>query len=204
MATVDYQVGSNANDASWFDVFWVNEPGYGVTFGRFETYTLKAFVRFANVTLPAGATIVTAYLSFYYMGRDGTPPACKIYAEKAANPTAINSPGDGDGRTKTTAYINQTHPTSGTWWNTGELKTVIQELVDSYSYASGAAMQFIVVGPSSGSGTNMGYSYQRDDNSSYAAKLHIEYDTEASDPEGSLIGGKLIRGGLLLHGVLGR
>ena len=24
------------------------------------------------------------------------------------------------------------------------------------------------------------------------------------DPEGSLIGGKLIRGGLLLHGVLGR
>jgi len=35
------------------------------------------------------------------------------------------------------------------------------------------------------------------------ATLTVDY-TAAGDPEGSLVGGKLLRGGLLLHGVLGR
>jgi hypothetical protein len=34
--------------------------------------------------------------------------------------------------------------------------------------------------------------------------LEVNYTAGGGDPEGSLIGGKLIRGGLLLHGVLGR
>jgi len=32
--------------------------------------------------------------------------------------------------------------------------------------------------------------------------MYINYTAAGGDPEGSLIGGKLIRGGLLRHGVL--
>ena len=41
----------------------------------------------------------------------------------------------------------------------------------------------------------------------YAGGIYSDYkaaEAAGGDPEGSLIGGKLIRGGLLLHGVLGR
>ena len=38
----------------------------------------------------------------------------------------------------------------------------------------------------------------------YQGVINVFGEISSSDPEGSLVGGKLIRGGLLLHGVLGR
>lgn len=199
MATLDYQIGNLADDVMWYATTF---DSLGSAFGRHTSGVIKSSWRFTGVTIPAGATITAAYLSFYYYDTVGTPPACALYAEDAANPGRITTYGDGNGRSLTTASISITCPSSGTWWNSSSLVNIIQELVDSYSYVSGAAMQFIVVGGGA-TGTNYGYCYDYEDNSSRAAKLHIEYEV-SGDPEGSLLGGKLIRGGLLLHGVLGR
>jgi hypothetical protein len=53
-----------------------------------------------------------------------------------------------------------------------------------------------------GSGSNYSEIYDYSESASYSMKLHIEY-TEASTAA-SLLEGNLIRGGILLHGILGR
>ena len=142
----------------------------------------KFAVRFASVTIPDGATIDTSYLSFRYHSSSGTPPVCTLSAEDAANPSQITSRSDGASRTLTTNNIEITSPTSGGWWNSDSLNTIIDELMSSYSYASGSAMQFIVVDTLNSS---YGAVSSYDHNSGYAPKLHIEYTEAAAG--GSLV-----------------
>jgi len=171
--TVDYQVGASGDDCMW-------DP-YGDFFPTYPNLNMggrsKFAVRFASVTIPDGATIDTSYLSFRYYSSRGTPPVCTLSAEDAANPSQITSCSDGASRTLTTNNIEITSPTSGSWWNSDSLNTIIDELMMSYSYASGSAMQFIVVDT-----LNLSYgavsSY--DHYSGYAPKLHIEYTEAAS------------------------
>lgn len=177
--TVDYQTGSSGNDGTWITGITFSTNGNVINIGSHSVGAWKSFAMWPTVTISAGATIDTAYLSFYYQGVYGTPAECDLYFEDAANPSAITSAVDGDGRTKTTASIKITGPSSGTWWNSNSIVSIIQELVDTNSYASGAAMQALVVGPSSGL---QNYSQQRSYDYSgnvYGPKLHIEY-TEAS------------------------
>lgn len=177
MTTLDYQVNAGENDGYWQSSTFNNTTPY-IIFG-YSSVGVNSFARWTGVTIPTGATITAAYLSFYrYVISSGTPPACTLYFEKAANPSAITSASDGNSRTKTTASISVTAPTSGTWWNTNDISSIIQELVNSYNYASGAAMQMIVLGGGSGSNYGTGYSYNG--NSSYAPKLHIEYTISES------------------------
>jgi hypothetical protein len=119
--------------------------------------------------------ITSAYVSFRFYDYSGTPPECTLYFEDAANPSAVSSASDGDDRVKTTANISVTGPTSGEWWNTGSIVSIIQELVDSYDYSSGAAMQMIIEGVAS-YGVSQQSAYE-DGNpvGRWAPKLHIEY-----------------------------
>jgi len=194
--TVDYQVGASGNDCMW-------DP-YGAFFSTYPNLNMggrsKFAVRFASVTIPDGATIDTSYLSFRYYSSSGTPPVCTLSAEDAANPSQITSRSDGASRTLTTNNIEITSPTSGGWWNSDSLNTIIDELM-SYSYASGSAMQFIVVDTLNSS---YGAVSSYDHYSGYAPKLHIEYTEASTDLEPALIGGKLIFGGLTLNGLVGR
>lgn len=203
MGSQDYQVGAIADDGFWITDFEEFSYVEGVPIGEFEGSSINGFCRFPSVVIPAGATITAATIQLYYDSvQEGDDPRAIIYAVDEANPSAISSYGDGDGRAKTSASVAAALPTSGTWWTSPSLVAIIQELVDSYSYAGGAAMEFVFEGDVSYSGCVLFYDYDVD--STKAPKLHIEYTEASSDPEGSLIGGKLIRGGLLLHGVLGR
>lgn len=173
MTTVDYQVNASGNDGRWYSGSFSN-TGTGLTLGNYNNNVFNIFVLWPGVTISAGATITSAYVSFYYSSKTGTPPACTLYFEDAANPSAISSDTDGAGRTLTTANISITAASSGTWWNSSDISSIIQELVNSYSYASGANMQLIILG----AGTNNNYgvqcSYDYTGNAS-GPKLHIEY-----------------------------
>lgn len=170
---VDYQVRASGDDCMW-------DP-HGDFFSTYPNLNMggmsKFAVRFASVTIPDGATIDTSYLSFRYYYSSGTPPVCTLSAEDAANPSQITSRSDGASRTLTTNNIEITSPTSGGWWNSDSLNTIIDELMSSYSYASGSAMQFIVVDTLNSS---YGAVSSYDHYSGYAPKLHIEYTEAAS------------------------
>lgn len=182
--TVDYQVAASEDDCYWYSTTF-NSNNTTIHLGRRLSGIYNTAIRFEGVTIPDGATIDISYLSFYFSAYVGTPVQCTLSAEDDANPDQITGYTDGDGRAKTTENIPVTGPTSGTWWDTDSTNSIIAELVMSYSYASGSAMQFIVIG--SGTGSNYSSQYSADyDDGSYAPKLHIEY-TEAASGKSQVI-----------------
>jgi hypothetical protein len=173
VVTLDYQVSTPEDDGYWTSSSFANNT-INLLMGASSGTVRNLFIRFAGVTIPAGSKIVSAYMSFYFYDSAETPPECALYFEDAANPSAVKSRTDGNGRVKTTASIGITSPTSGTWWNSNDISAIIQELVDSYDYSSGSAMQCIINGGSPYSGEVYSCDYS---DPALAPKLHIEYGT---------------------------
>ena len=180
MVTLDYQVSTPKDDGYWITSSMFSYGSFNLPLGGLSGYPIKVFCRWTGITIPAGAKITSAYVSFRFYNYSGTPPECTLYFEDAANPSAISSASDGDDRVKTTANISVTGPTSGEWWNTGSIVSIIQELVDSYDYSSGAAMQMIINGVASYNSSQQSAYEDGNPAGLGAPKLHIEYIEYAS------------------------
>lgn len=141
--------------------------------------TLWPFAYIAGVTIPDGATIDASYLIIVAAStKSGTTVNTRIQFEDAANPTAPTSYATWAARTLTTTYVDWNSIaawTNGATYNSPEIKTIIQELVDSYDYSSGATMgilgQYIAA-------TSYRHGTDYHGSSANAVKLYIEY-TEA-------------------------
>ena len=175
MVTLDYQVSTPEDDGYWIAPSVFPDHSVNLILGGLSGYQIKVFCRWTGITIPAGAKITSAYVSFRFREYAGIPPKCTLYFEDAANPSAISSALDGYYRVKTTANISVTGPTSGEWWNTGSIVSIIQELVDSYDYSSGAAMQMIIDGVASNSFSQQSAYEDGNPAGLRAPKLHIEY-----------------------------
>lgn len=175
MVTLDYQVATGADDGYWYGSSTFNNATSNLLLGGSVGKARNIFCRWAGVTIPVGAMITSAYVSFRFYDYSGTPPECTLHFEDAANPSTISSISDGRYRVKTTANISVTGPTSGEWWNTGSIVSIIQELVDSYDYSSGAAMQMIIDGVASYNYSQQSAYEDGDPDGLWAPKLHIEY-----------------------------
>lgn len=179
MTTLDYQVAASADDGyGYYGGANISNSGMLLYFGQTIGKAYTTYVRWDGVTIPDGATIDEAYISMRYDNKYGTPPTCTIYFEDDDDPAVIANKADLDGRTKTTANVSWAAPSKGTWVNTGSIISIIEELMASYSYASGAAMQMLVVGPQGGSTSNYStirsYDYMGNDQGPI---LHIKYST---------------------------
>ena len=177
VTTLDYQVAASADDGYGSGAN-ISNSGMLLYFGQTIGKAYTTYVRWDGVTIPDGATIDEAYISMRYDNKYGTPPTCTIYFEDDDDPAVIANKADLDGRTKTTANVSWAAPSKGTWVNTGSIISIIEELMASYSYASGAAMQMLVVGPQGGSTSNYStirsYDYMGNDQGPI---LHIKYST---------------------------
>lgn len=179
--TVEYQVSAQADDGIWYwtgSAWFYANNGTGLYFGSNSSgYHLYAFARWPMVIIPDGATIDSAAILMYSAGNAGTMDGSKIYLEDAANPAAISSASDGNGRSVTDAYVAVAQYASG--WYDHDIKAAVEELMAANSYASpGAAMQMIVKW-----GAETANNYQNVRSRDYSGntsgpKLHIEY-TEA-------------------------
>lgn len=168
MPVLDYQVAASADDGQYYPGGIFQNDTIVLYFGY---YSAKVFARFVDVTIPKGAKITAAYMSFNVTDIYGTPPECALLFEKAANPSAVSSTSDGENRAITTNYIGYAASEVG-WQDTADISAIIQELVDAYDYSAGSAMQMFYGGAP---GTNYGLVTSYDGNSSLAPKLHIEY-----------------------------
>ncbi len=154
---------------------------------------------FAGCGIPAGCTVDAGV--FRYIARDtisATQVDVDIYAEDSLTPSAVTGHADGDGKTLTTAKVdwdNIPAETAGNTIDSPEIKTIIQELVDS-GLDDGDDVQILVHTTSTDTATRVPSSYDHATND--PPELRTTYTPASTDPEASLIGGKLVGGGVLL------
>lgn len=141
--------------------------------------TVSAWFRFASVTIPVGSTITSAYVRFY-SDSVNINVYLRVKADDQADPAAPSNQADHAGRARTTNSSVQWHPTHTAWaWvNSPSIVTVIQELVDSYDYSTGKAIQILLDDDGSSNGAHHD-AKTIEEALNHEAYLRIEYDPPA-------------------------
>lgn len=178
MVTIDKQVDSSTYDGYWCaDFYYVldNADHYQIL-GNMSGSRFNIFACWTSVIIPVGAIITTAYVQWRFHSYLGSPPECTLYFNDAKPAVVPSSYTDAEALVKTTANVKYTPPITGDWVTSPELKTIIQELVDSYDYSSGSSMELLGIGTTY-DGTDYDYTAFRtyDYATGDAPKLHIEY-----------------------------
>ena len=147
--------------------------------GGYSGGTQKVGLRFTAMTIPAGATITDAYLTFRAIAADApnsnsAATSLTIKGQLIANaPTFPSTNGNISSRTLTTAAASWVPAawTTGTDYNSPSIVSVIQEIVNQGAWASGNAVAIIITG----TGHRASPSY--DGVPANAAKLVVTYIT---------------------------
>ena len=141
--------------------------------GEYDTWTQGGVaqgvqtigIRFPNITIPPGATVLSATIQLTSDASGSEVRQVTIYGEAIGNaPVYTNDPYNVSTRDRTTANCVWDIPPwaaeglSGADQRTGELNTVVQELLDRGDWASGNAMNFIFLytGPAIPDGASTG------------------------------------------------
>jgi heat shock protein HslJ len=138
-----------------------------------------AFLRFSDLKIPAKATITRAYVTVVPIVTNQAGPMVNISAADVANPSAPTSSSDCYARKRTAASVNW----NASSWNAGEsenstdISNVIQELVDSYDYSSGAPILIFLDTVEQGTDGRNQYFAAFEHAEYEAPKLFIEYST---------------------------
>jgi 2',3'-cyclic-nucleotide 2'-phosphodiesterase (5'-nucleotidase family)/uncharacterized protein YjdB len=147
-------------------------------------------IRFADLGIPAGATITDAYIQFTVdeVKSPANPFSVSIVAEDSANAATFNSgntsttvvPYDISSRAMTAESVTWAldgNPTlwtvvgeAGEYQRTPDLSSLVQTIIDKDGWASGNAMTFIL---HPGAGNRTAVSYDKD--ASKAPVLHVTY-----------------------------
>lgn len=150
-------------------------------------------VRFANITIPQGATIVSAYIQFATKGdknatlgdaviRGEAADASLTYTATAFNITSRALTADSvlwPGSTSTT-WGTTAAGTAGPDQKTPDLKNIIQAIVNRAGWVNGNALSIML----KGAGVRNAYSY--DGASASAPKLIVEYSSGTTPPPSSM------------------
>ena len=148
--------------------------------GNFSGTAYRNFFRFLNVTIPQGATIISAILRFECGYDNGPNTVCsqRIRLEDSDNAAQIGSTlADLTGRTLTSGYVDWTVPawTNGVKYDTEDFTAVLQAVVNRAGWASGNALQVHLLDNGSSSNAYR-YAQNYDSFASRAAELRISYD----------------------------
>ena len=169
--TVDVQVGAGANDGYRNGATGFNTTGNFIYNGSISSNSYHAFYRWTGVTI--AGTINVSYIQLYRYSSAAGSPLLKVYGVDEDNPAAPTTYGEFDADPLTTAGVDWDGQLASGWNTSPSLNSIFQELVDSYTISGDA---ILLQERDDGSTTNnytVPYTYNG--NSSYAAKLHIEY-----------------------------
>lgn len=192
---VQVQVAAGADD---FGIRSYAAEGAGGTFeNNLTEHLVGAFTganrrsagcRFTGITIPAGVTIVAAYLRFK-SGSSENVNNCNwsIWANDVAIPVAPINVASYWGQVKTAAQVDWN--AVGAWvlntlYDSPSLVAIVQELVNSYAPYVAGAMQFILWNNASSNGALRRFLTWETAPAS-APILHIEYDLPKK-PGGSM------------------
>jgi len=181
--TVAVQIGHTDDDNM---IYNYSTEGSGGTFykqwynmgNQTNTDKRSAMLRFTGITIPANAIITKAWVRFTaFDDRSNTKVNLRLWANKAAAPTAPTNVATFWGKVKTTASVDWDDIpawTAGNEYDSPELKELIQELIDEYGAYVAGAMQIIIWNNGSDTGaTRRPTDFEQV--AGDAAVLHIEY-----------------------------
>ena len=140
-------------------------------------------IRFRNINIPQGATILRAWIEFEADESDSGATNLTIHGEDIDDaPIFTNGNSNISNRTTTTASVSWS---PGAWSTndrneTPDLSSIVQEIVDRAGWASDNEMVFIITG----SGARVAESHNGEDQN--APILRIEIQGSASTPGGAL------------------
>lgn len=135
-------------------------------------------VRFRSLDIPNGADITEAYITFTSTEYRSENTKVRIYGQDVDDATYFyTSYNDISNRTKTSAYTDWTPSTWSQYgtYNSADLTSIVQEIVDRNGWVSGNDMVFIL---DNIYGHRDAYAY--DGSSTYAPKLVVKYETTSS------------------------
>lgn len=184
MPSGTYYIGSDADDGYWrSDNFFL---AVGTTYLQFgdNTNDYHFFGRFSNVTIPAGAEITSAYIRVYanFPLSQSDIIYSKLHFEASDDAVAPTSFAEAEALSLTTGTdwdITSGSWTNGNWYNSVDIKSELQEVIDRGGWSPNNAV--MVVCKDDGSL----YSQQRYladyyANSGFAMELHAEWITPVS------------------------
>jgi len=144
-----FRVLSSADDGNWASDGTTTYASTATTnrIGHFSVtdFNRKSYVR-VIVNIPQGAVIDSAVLEVLPSGINGTIPPMFISGEAADNAAQITGRTNADARVRTTATVAWT-PAAwaiGTWLQSPDISSVLQEIVNRPGWVSGNAVQLFI------------------------------------------------------------
>ena len=177
--TVNAQVATSTDDVNE-DGATYDETINTVWLGNGENPTSYLGLRFANINVPQGATITTAYLQFYSAQDIWINVDLSIQAEASDNSATFTSASRPSQRTLTTTQVahSSSEPwTINTWQDFDEMAAVIQEVINRPGWQSGNSLSVILQGTGSQYGRKFVMAYDNLTDPALAPKLVIKYST---------------------------
>ncbi len=165
--------GSDDVEESATGVISLNSDDIELVYDTYTTGNQIVGLRFNGVTVPQGATVTSAFITFTVDETDNGTCNLVIKGEKTGNAQQFTTSGKNvSNRTKTTASVTWS-PTAwqivGVTQSTPNLESIIQEIIGSAVWNSGNSMVFIITG----SGTRTAESFEG--GAAKAALLTINY-----------------------------
>lgn len=178
--TFSVRVNSSTDDAeqeAGSGAMYTNSSDLEMSYDSFVTDDQLVGMRFTGVSIPAGATIVNAYIQFEVDELKANDPCVlQVFVEDNVNPSTYTT---STGNISSRSYISdsvQWNP--GTWvavddqgpaQRTPNLKPLVDSILSKSSWANGNAMAFMI----KGTGTRTAESFDGEQNA--APMLVIEY-----------------------------
>ena len=184
--TVTYSIANGADDSTLNGAAFTNNDTQ-VKMGKSGSSTsVGDFLRFVNVAIPRGATIISANLNFSGTSQNSVTTNLQIGAQAVDNPVAPLNASDFTTYQSqlTSALINWDNVAAQTWGQviyTPDISTVVQELVNRPSWMSGNSMMMWIGDHSSSAYANrqfFGYEYGGGEQK---MRLTITYDPPVSN-----------------------
>lgn len=144
---VIWQTAASSDDIRVYEVDAVHPPwdtssltAWSVNLGFDATNYAGLGARFLNVTIPKGATIVSAYLRLYaYLSRAIITVNLRLAAEAADDAVTFSTVADYNARLRTdyVAWSNVGAWVNGSWYDSPDIKACIQAVVNRDGWVSG-------------------------------------------------------------------
>jgi len=192
--TIDVQVEANYDDCKERpdDSYFSTTTNPEVEPSTTPSVVTHAGTRF-TVTIAASPTITTAYADLYIHGTNDDMHS-DIYGHDVETSQDFNTDQTVFSRTRTTATVawDKEELTNAAWTsanaadNCPELKTIIQELCDSFDHSAGRALTLLWIAGAETANKVEWTGHDVDD--TLATKLHVEYETGAAAFTPKIIG----------------
>ena len=176
--TIERSVSASEDDAEEVttagDLAYSNNPDLDL--GGFDNVSNNAVVgiRFQDISIPMGSTIVSAYIEFEAYVNSTTDTSITIVGENSDNAAVFENSADNiSSRPATTASVTWSSIpdwTVDSRYETPELKTIVQEIVNRSQWSEGNALAFRFTG----TGKRDAKSYDSE-GAAHSPMLHVEF-----------------------------